>query len=119
VADALDGAADDLVDAELVHLVRAEARDPLLGLPRKLGLAGPVAAQADLDVADGVDLAGLDEPEHRRAVGDLDAKDLAARVRVRVEAHEPDGTVAGRARADVRLGDRMVSPERHRDQARV
>ncbi len=43
-------------DPELADVVHEEARDPALGLPGELGLAGPVAAQADLDVAHRVDL---------------------------------------------------------------
>ena len=78
-ADDIERAADDLLDPEPPHVVHEEARDPALVLPGELLLAGPVAAQADLDVAARVDHAGLDEPVHRRAVRDLDAEDLAAR----------------------------------------
>ena len=57
---------------------------------------------------------GLDEPVHRRAVRVLDAEDLGAGVGVRVEVDEPDGAVRRRARADVRLRDRVVAAEHDR-----
>ena len=97
-----------------------EARDPALALPCELALARPVAAQPDLHIALGIDDAGLDEPVHRGAVRALDAEDLGAGVRVRVEMHEPDGTVRGRAGADVRLRDGVVRLQRvGRDDRRV
>ncbi len=43
-------ALDHLADPEVAHVVHEEARDPALGLPGELRLAGPVAAQADLHV---------------------------------------------------------------------
>jgi agmatinase len=55
-------------DPELAHVVHEERRDPLLGLPRELRLAGPVAAQSDLHVPLRVDNALLHEAVHRRAV---------------------------------------------------
>ena len=58
---------------------------------------GPVAAQADLDVAGRVDVPLLDEAEHRRAVRALDAEHLAAGVGVRVEVDEPERAAALRA----------------------
>ncbi len=50
--------------------------DPVLALPCELGLAGPVAAQPDLDVARSRDVPVADEPVHRRSVRELDAEDL-------------------------------------------
>ena len=94
-----------------------EARDPALLLPGELLRAGPVAAQADLDVSVRVDDACLDEPVHGRPVRDLDAEDLRAGVGVRVEVDEPDRLTAGRARADVRLRNRVVTAEDDRDRA--
>ena len=67
-------------------------------LPRELLLGRPVAAQPDLRVARGVDVAGFDEAEHRRAVGALDAEHLGARVRVRVEVEDQRGRRAATAR---------------------
>ena len=52
-----------------------------------------------------------DEPVHRRPVRDLDAEDLRARVRVRVEVDEADGSVSSGHGADVRLRDRVVAAE--------
>ena len=66
---------------------------PCSRLPRELRLARPVAAQPDLHVALRVDDAVPHEPVHRRAVRDLDAEHLRARVGVRVEVDEADGTV--------------------------
>ena len=91
---------------------------PCSRLPGELRLAGPVAAQADLHVARRVDVPGLDEPEHRRPVRELDAEDLAAGVGVRVEVDEADRPVARGDRADVRLGDRVVAAEHDRQQRR-
>ena len=102
VADDLDRPPDDLADPELADVVHEEARDPVLGLPGELGLARPVAAQADLDVAARVDVALLDEPVHRRPVRDLDAEDLGAGVGVGVEVDEADRAVAARRRRGCR-----------------
>src|SRR4051812_26388680 len=63
-----DGALHDGLEAELVHVVHEEARDPALALPRELALAGPVAAEADLHVPARVYDSVLDQPVHRRAV---------------------------------------------------
>ena len=64
----LDGASDHLAYAQLAHVVHEEARDAVLGLPGELGFSGPVAAQADLDVAAGVEVALLHEPVEGRPV---------------------------------------------------
>ena len=85
-----DRARDDVLDPVLAHLVHEEARYPALGLPAELGLARPVAAQPDLDVALGVDVPRLDEPVHRRPVRDLDAEDLGPGVGVSVEMDEAE-----------------------------
>ena len=116
-ADDLDRALHHLGDPQLAHVVHEEARDAVLGLPGELGLAGPVAAQADLDIPARVDVALLDEPVEGRPVGDLDAVHLGAGVGVGVEVDEPDRAVGGRDRADVRLRDRMVASEDDRDRA--
>ena len=50
---------------------------------------------------------------------DLDAEHLTARVGVRVEMHETEGTVTRRAGADVRLRDRVIASEDDRNQAGV
>ena len=62
---------------------------------------------------------GLDELPHGRPVRELDPEDLLARVRVRVEVDEANGTVAARAGTDVRLRDRMVAAEDDRKQPGV
>src|SRR6185503_10306546 len=87
--------------------------------PGELPLAGPVAAQADLHVALRRNLAGFDQPEHRRPVRELDAEDLAAGVRVRVEVDEADRAPAGGDGANVGLGDRMVAAEHDWQKPRV
>ena len=87
-----------------------ETADPALTLPGELLLAGPVAAEPDLHVAARVDEHSVLEPVHRRPVRELDAEDLGARVRMRVEVDEAD-RAARRAGADIRLGDRVVAPE--------
>ena len=51
-------------------------------------------------------------------MGELGAEDLGAGVGVRVEVHEAHGTVRPDAGAHVRLGDRMVPTQDHRDGAR-
>ena len=76
---------------------------------------GPVPPQTDLHVALRVDRALLDESVHRRPVRDLDAEDLRARVRVRVEMDEADRPVLGRTGADVGLCDRVITAEHDRD----
>ena len=101
-------------DAELADVVHEERRDPVLALPCELRLAGPVAAQPDLDVAAPVDVPVADEAVHRRPVRELDAEDLRARVGVRVEVDETDGAVPRGHRADVRLRDRVVASEDQR-----
>ena len=83
----------------------------MLALPGELRLAGPVAAQADLNVALAADDAVADEPVHRGPVRDLDAEDLGSGVRVRVEVDEPDGAVSNCDGAHVRLRDRVVAAE--------
>ena len=92
---------------------------PLLALPGELLLARPVAAQPDLHVAARVDVALLDQPVHRRAVGDLDPEDLGAGVGVGVEVDQADRAVLGGAGADVGLGDPVVAAEHDRDRAGV
>ena len=99
VAHEADRAADDLLDPQLAHVVHEVAGDAVLGLPRELGLARPVAAQADLDVTARVDVALLDEPVERGAVRDLDTEDLGSGVGMGVEVDEPDGAVHRRDRA--------------------
>ena len=93
VAHDRDRLLDDGADAHVSDVVHEEARDPVLGLPGELVLARPVAAQADLDVARAVDVPVAHEPVHRRPVRDLDAEDLLAGVRVRVEVDERDRPV--------------------------
>ena len=83
----------------------------------KLGLARPVAAEPDLQVALAGDVAVADQPVHRGSVRQLDAEDLGPGVRVRVEVDEPDRPVDGGDGADVRLGDRVVAAEDDRDRA--
>ena len=78
---------------EISHVVHEEARDSVLGLPGELRLARPIATQADLRIATTVHMSVADEAIHRRPVRDLDAEDLFARVRVRVEVDEADGPV--------------------------
>ena len=85
-----DGPLDGRLDADLADVVHEDALDPLLALPGELLLAGPVAAEADLDVAAGVDVARFDEPPHRGAVGDLDPEDDRAGVGVGVEVDQAD-----------------------------
>src|SRR5439155_9241807 len=80
--------------------------------------AGPVAAQADMDVSPWIDVTLLDVPVHRRSVRDLDAEDLGAGVRVCVEMDETERAVPGGAGADVGLGDRVVAAEYDRDRTR-
>jgi hypothetical protein len=112
--DSCERAFDDDSDPELADLAHRKCRDPVLGLPGELGLAGPVTAKADLHVAARIDQAALDEPVHRRAVRELDTEDLRARVGVRVEMDEPNGTRDRGARPHVRLRDRVVAAEHHR-----
>ena len=69
-----------------------------LGLPAELGLARPVAAQADLGVAAPVDVAVVDQLLHEGAVRAPDAEDLRAGVGVGVEVDDADRAVDGRAR---------------------
>ena len=95
-----------------------EARDSALVLPGELLRAGPVAAQADLDVPLGIDVPLLDEPVHRRPVRDLDTEDLGARIRMGVEMDEAERAVSLGAGPDIRLGDRVVTAEHDRDRAR-
>ena len=118
-ADDPGGAADRVLDAERRDVVHEQRRDPLLALPGELLLARPVAAQADLDVAGGLERTLLDEPPHPRPVRALDAEYGLGGVGVGVEVHEPDGAVAGRDGADLGLGDRVVAAEHDRDRARV
>ena len=92
-----------------------EAGDAALLLPRELLGTRPIAAQADLNVTPWIDVPLLDEPVHGCSVRDLDAEDLGAGVRVRVEVDEPERAVPGGAGADVGLGDRVVAPEHDRD----
>ena len=93
-----------------------QARDPALALPGELALAGPVAAQPDLDVPFPRHLARLDKPPHDRPVRDPgDAEDLGARVGVRVEVHQADRPMLRGARGDVGLADRVVPAEHDRD----
>ncbi len=86
---------------------------------RELGLARPVAAQADLDVARRVDPALLDEPVHDRAVRQRRAEHRLAGVGVRVEVDQADRPAAAGDRADVGLGDRVIAAEHDRQRARV
>ena len=105
-------------DALAPHLVHRDRRDAVALLPRELLGARPVAAQAHLGVAAGIDVARLDEPEHRRAVRELDAVHVTARVGVGVEVEQAQRAVPLRARAHVGLGDRVVAAEHDRDRAR-
>ena len=116
-ADGADRAPHDLLDAERANVVHEQRGDALLALPGELALTGPVAAQSDLHVAGGVHGALLDEPVHRRPVRARHAEDLGARVGVRVEVDQPDRAVLGGDGADVRLGDRVVAAEDHRDRS--
>ena len=113
LAGGLDGALDRLVDALLADLVHEDRCDPLLGLPGELLLPGPVAAQPDLGVALRIDVALLDQPVHRRPVGDLDAEDLGAGVGVGVEVDQAD-----RARAWPRRRECPARRSRGRRRAR-
>src|SRR5215207_6899751 len=116
--DGRDRAPDDLADAEVADVVREQARDPALCLPRELPLPRPVAAQADLRVAPRVELAGVDQPPDERPVRALDAEDLGARVGVGVEVHHADGPMRCRDGPDGGLGDRVVAAEHDGDCAR-
>ena len=118
-ADPLERPLEHGLDPELPDVAHEEARDPALGLPGEDVRLGPVAAQADLDVAGRVDVALLHEAEHRRPVRALDAEDLGAGVGVRVEVQEAQRPAAARDRAQRRLGDRVVAAEDDRDRARV
>jgi len=62
-----------------------------------------------------IDVAGFDQSEHRGSVRDGNAEDLPAGVGVRVERDEADRAVAGDARTDVGLGDRVVAAEHDGD----
>ena len=115
--DGGDRARDDLADAEVADVVGEQARDPVLGLPGELLLAGPVAAQADLGVAGAVELPAVDQPADERPVRALDAEHLGAGVRVRVEVDHPDRPVDRGDGAHGRLGDRVVAAEHERDHA--
>ena len=119
VADDLQRALDDGVDPEVAHVVHEERRDALFALPAELGLAGPIAAQTDLDVARRIDMPVAHQPVHRRPVRDLDAEHGRPGVGVRVEVDERHGPVPLGTGGDVGLGDRVVAAEHDRDQPRV
>ena len=94
-----DGALDDLADAELADVVHEERRDPALALPRELGLARPVAAEPDLDVARSRRRARRGRAGTSASVRALDAEDLGSGVRVRVEVDEARPARVGAATA--------------------
>ena len=91
---------------------------PLLGLPRELPLARPVAAQADLDVAPRVD----DARPRRAGTSACRARPRRRRPRCRCRCACRSGRGRrGRGRAahgaDVGLGDRVVAAEHDRHRA--
>ena len=115
--DALDRLRHHGLDPALADVVHEEARDAALGLPGEDVLAGPVAAQPDLDVALRRHQARLDELVHRRPVRLAHPEDLGARVRVGVEVDQPDRAVR-RARTPARRDrDRVIAAEHDRDRA--
>ncbi len=118
-ADPLERIRDDGPDPTVAYVVHEEARDAALALPTELLLAGPIAAEPDLDVPGRVDVAFLDELVHRRPVGEGDAEDLGGRVGVSVEVDETDRAAALRHCADVGLGDRVIAAEDEREYPRL